>query len=212
MILHLIFRILVRLRGRDEFSKRLGSVADYCAVCRKIGPFEVFQKRVAEHICFIPIERGRSSGAVRVCESCRTESLCSVGQYTSFERTAGGPLEALIESTFPTIREAYREELAVADRVAAAGGELDQALRRRLLREAFAMAEPHFGGGYSQQGWRILSVALRPLRPTEDEVRACLQPYRGSTTSRMGARVSTQDVLDAIYPELVVKDPSKYSY
>ena len=211
MLLHLIIRCLLQFRGRDEFSKRLGTVADYCSVCRKIGPFDVLAKRVAEHVLFVPTERGHSSGATRVCGSCRTESRCSVGQYAAFEKSASVPLEALIESTFPTVRETYREELAVADQIAAGGYGLDQALRKRLLKQAFALAEPHFRVGRGQQGRRILSVALRPLRPTEDEVRACLQPYR-NTSSRMGARLTTQEALTTIYPELEVKDPDKYSY
>ena len=200
---------LLFIWGSREREKRRGAVAEYCPVCRKIGTFEVVEIRKGLHVWFIPIVPGQLLRTIQICRTCGRESMCSVGRYASIRRFAGGSLEPLITATFPKIREVYREELATANLIATGG--VDPEMRQRLIREAFGMAEPHFGAGYGHKGRLILTRALNPLRPTADEIQAGLQPYRG-TWSRMGMQLTIEEVMISIYPELEVKDPNKFSY
>jgi hypothetical protein len=52
---------------------------------------------------------------------------------------------------------------------------------------------------------------MRPLRPTEDEIRACIERYQNSR-SRLGGVLHLAEVMVAIYPERAVKKPGQYSY
>ena len=58
---------------------------------------------------------------------------------------------------------------------------------------------------------RILARAMRALRPTEEEIRACVARYQ-NTRGRMGGMLSVEEVMAAIYPESEVKKPGEYSY
>jgi hypothetical protein len=133
------------------------------------------------------------------------------GRFAGFRRSSRGTLEALIEATHPSIREDFESQLAIADKLASGGEGLDAETRRRLIKGAFALADSHYQAGQRRQGLRYLTLSLKPLRPVEDEIRAGLQPYRG-TMSRMGRELATDQVMISIYPELEVKDPNKFSY
>jgi hypothetical protein len=202
----------MRIRGPLPREKHLGYAADHCRVCRKILPFEIIEERIAYHVCFIPIERGHFVRNARICQGCSSVSDCHLGQYKRLCRTANGPLDALIAQTHPNISESYREELALGESLAAGAGCADPQVRLRLIREAFGLAEPDFKSGYGHQGRRILHLMLRPLSPTEEEIRAGLQPYRNAYNSRMGAILRVEEVMLTIYPEREVKDPNKFSY
>lgn len=194
--------------GRRQREKHLGYAADYCPICRKVEAFEILEKRHGAHVWFIPVEKGRLLGHAQICGGCQTESESFLTKFRSVSGFRGKSLDALISKTNPDVREANAERLALADRLASG---VDETTRQRLMMEAFALAEPHFRGGYGHQGRRILTVALRPLQPKEEEIRACLERYR-QTGSRMGARVQTEEVMVSIYPETEVKDPNKFSY
>jgi len=163
----LFIRLLLKIRGIEEFERRLGAAAEYCSVCRKIGAFEILEKRMANHICFIPIERGRIVGTRKIYSGCNTESVRFVGRFASLRRAAGSSLESLIQATFPNIREEYREQLAIADSIAT--GEIDPKVRQRLLRETFGWPNRIFGvatdikaGGFSR--WRCGHCGPRKRR------------------------------------------------
>lgn len=197
--------------GRRQREKRLGFVADYCPICRKVEASSVFEKRLAFHVWFIPTERGRVIGHTQICSGCQTESKAYPAQFTDFLPAQGESMEELIERTNPAVREKHATRLGLAEKITASNETLDPALRHRLMMEAFSMAEPHFRSGYGHQGKRILTVALRPLSPTVDEIRVCLQRFRDSG-SRMGSRLHSDDVMVWLYPETEVPDPNKFSY
>lgn len=197
--------------GKRKREKRLGFVADYCPICRKIDSFEVYEQRVAYHFWFIPTEQGRLLGNTQICRSCQTESKSFPTQFRDILPSKGKSLEDLIAETNPMVRHLHAEQLELADKIAEGEGSVDIDTRHRLMMEAFSLAEPHFQIGYGHQGRRMLALSLRPLKPDAEEIRACLQRYRQSG-SRMGSRLRTADVMVAIYPECEEKDPNKFSY
>jgi hypothetical protein len=203
--------LILLLWGRRLREKHLGYVADYCRVCRKILAFEVIEQRMANHIWFIPIERGRIVRNAEICSGCQTDCDCYLGRFKSVSRSARGPLDSLIERTQPNVREANKERLAVAELLTTGSDGIDAKARLHLMMEAFSLAEPHFRIGYGHQGRHILAVALRPLWPNVEEIRACLERYR-SSGSRMGAHLRVEEVMVSIYPESEVKDPNRFSY
>jgi hypothetical protein len=198
--------------GPQRREKHLGYAADYCPICRKVESFDLLEERVAIHLWYIiPLQRGTLLGYKKICRGCQTMSDGYPNAYREIGRSGSEPLDTLIAKTNPLVREIHKEKLALAERLAAGGDGVDEATRHRLMMEAFSFAEPHFHHGYGHQGRRILTVSLRPLRPTEEEIRACLRRYRESG-SRMGARLRTAEVMQSIYPESEMKDPDKFSY
>jgi hypothetical protein len=192
-------------------QRRTGYVAEYCDICRQVLPFEILEHRMAAHCWFIRVENGRFLSHTQICCGCNTESECDTREFAGISRTASGSIETLITQTHPNLCEKRKDRLAEAEALAAGVRQIDERLRFRLIRESFGLAEPHFRSGLTHHGWHILKLALRPLRPTVDEIRACLQRYRESG-SRMGALVRVQELMVAIYPEIEVKDSYRYSY
>jgi hypothetical protein len=208
----MFIRLLVKLVfSRHQREKRLGYVAEYCRICRKILPFQILEQRVGYHLFFIPIEQGQFLRNTQTCPGCQKETLCQLGQFTGVSHSANVPLETLIATTQPKVAELNKENLATANLLASERENLDPKLRQRLIMEAFGMAESHFQIGYGHHGRNILTIALRPLVPTEDEIRACLQRYR-KANNRMATQLHVEDVMALVYPESVVKDPNKFSY
>lgn len=208
----MFIQVLVRLVfSRQQREKRLGYVAEYCRICRKIQPFQVLEQRIGYHLFFIPIEPGQFLRNKQICPGCHTEAVCQLTQFTGVSRSAAVPLECLIAATQPKVTQLNKENLAVANLLSEGHDKLDPTTRQRLLMESFGMAEPDFRIGYGHHGRRILAIALSPLAPTQDEIRACLQRYR-EANSRMAAHLQVEDVMASVYPESVVKDPSKFSY
>jgi hypothetical protein len=196
--------------GKRTWERRLGYVADYCLICRKVTPHAVDEQMKSSQVLFIVLEPEELAGHTQICQGCRTVVPCQPRRYAGFQPTAEGPMDALIAATFPNLREVYGERLAMDEKIASGHEEVDAATRGRLIMEVFGMAEPHFRQGVLQ-GLRFLGLAMRPLRPTEAEIRDCIARYQNSH-SRMGSMLRLGEVMVAVYPELEVKKPGQYSY
>lgn len=197
--------------GTREREKRLGYVADFCPVCRKIRAFEVTRVSTASHIYFIPLERGTFLEHRQKCRSCFTAFTSHLGRYRAVTPNLQGSMESLVTETFPSIHEVYRERLEIEERVKSGGSASDLELRKQMLMEVFHLAYPHFEEGIGTEGRRILARGLKPLEPTEDEVRECLQHFR-QFRCRMGARLRTAEVMSSIRPEERKSVPGQYEY
>ncbi len=202
-------RLLVKW-GKITQEKQLGWVADYCRICRKVTPHEVIEQTTSSKVLFVVLERETLAGHAQTCHGCRTAASCDPKRYRGFQESADGSIDGLIAATFPNLREVYGERLVVDEKITSGSGEVDAATRQRLIMEVFGMAEPHFRKSVPH-GLRFLSVAMRPLRPAEEEIRECIARYQNSR-SRLGAMLQLREVMAAVYPELEVKKPGKYSY
>jgi len=206
MLIRLILTWVQRTR-----QKELGYVADYCRICHQVTANRVLEQRKTSRILFISLGPDELLIPTQDCQGCQTESRFFPGRFTGLSPNASGPMESLISATFPQVREVYKEQLEVDEKAAAPGAGADPATRQKLLLEAFGMAEPGFRRGGGSEGLRILGLAMRPLRPTEGEIRACVARYH-NTRSRMGGMLHVEAVMVAIYPESEVKRPGEYSY
>jgi hypothetical protein len=196
--------------GHRSRLRSLGYVADYCRICRGVTPHEVSEQMASSQVLFFVLEPEALAGHTQVCEGCETVSRCKTTQFTAFQESPGGSIEALIAATFPNVREFYGEQLRVDEKIASGSDDVDPATRQRLIMEVFGMSEPHFRKS-GPHGLHFVGVAMRPLRPTEDEIRACIERYQNSR-SRLGGVLHLAEVMVAIYPERAVKKPGQYSY
>lgn len=101
---------------------RLGWVADFCPACRSIRPF-----RIDRH--------GRDGGHVSTCSGCDAPRDVNPAKYVSFARRAGRDLEALIQATFPRVREVHAEGLRLEE--TRSKGELTTNDREKLVTQVF---------------------------------------------------------------------------
>ena len=166
---------------------------------------------MAAHFWFIPTERGRFLSNRQTCQACHTARICHLGQFQRPTPSAGDSIDELLEKTFPSLRQVYGSRLALEETIAADAAKLDAATRAQMIAEAFDLAEPHFTGGYGHEGRRILAFTLRPLWPSEEEIRACLQIYR-KRRSPMGRRLRTAEVMAALYPESKPASRENFDY
>jgi hypothetical protein len=196
---------------RMEREIRLGFAADYCPVCRSLECFEVSERRMALHCCFIPVERGDALESTQTCKRCRVTRESYPSKFNALSPSSRGPLDSLIRTTLPSAHERYKDELELAGKIAAGGEGIDEKTRAKLLMEVFNMARPHFRSGFGHEGRRILGLGLRPLRPTDEEIIGCLNRFR-DTGCRMGARLRNEEAIVLVYPEREVKNPKEYSY
>ena len=197
--------------GKSIVGKQIGFVADYCRVCHDIRAFSVKRVSKAEHVFFIPLERGRLLEHRQTCRECGVESSCQRGKFLQIAKVCDPSIERLIEETFPGVHQAYADRMAQEREAVTVepGDERDK--RDALMMEAFHIAESRFRGGSPAEGIRLLVVALRPLNPTEDEIRDCLRYFR-RMRRKIGTQLRTATVMDELFPERRKEGGRKYDY
>lgn len=199
------------LWGKREREKHLGYAADFCHLCRKIRAFAIKRVRLAGHIYFIPVERGTFLEHRQTCITCQTTRECHPGTYVHLSSSLEDSVERLIEKTYPSVGELYKDRIEFENQVMAGASPLHAKMRMETLMDAFCLASAHFEKGSGLEGRRLLAHALKPLNPTEEEVRECLQHFRRNG-ARMGARLRTAEVLKSISQEDSRAKPDAYDY
>jgi hypothetical protein len=128
--------------GKKVVYRKLGHVADFCPICREVRAFEVRRVGVAGHVYYISFGDGELAGHDRTCRSCGIILKADLGSYASLSPTDAGPLEALIGQTFPNLREAAGDRLAIEEQVQQSPDSFSPDERRALLREPFLLLSP----------------------------------------------------------------------
>ena len=130
--------MLLIIWGRRTLQKRLGIVADFCAICRTFQPFRLVRHRSYPHLYYIPLGRFRHEGDFASCCDCGTSMETEVEFYDAIEPAIGDQgIEHLIRVTHPEIEENYADRLELEQRVER--GMLQDEERRRLLVEPFML-------------------------------------------------------------------------
>ena len=202
---------LVLLWGERKVATPVGFVADFCFVCRKITAFCINRVSKVPHFWFIPTGKGRTLGHTQMCQSCRSSADCERSRFSRTDRPFDSDLERLIAATFPAIRQVYAERLALEKRLAADSDALEPEVRRKLLMEPFHLAAPHYEHGIGVRGLHLLITALKPLHPSETEIRECLTHFRKSG-ARIGRRLRTAEVMKRLYEDTAGRAPGSYDY
>ncbi len=114
-------------------GKRLGWVAEFCAICRELRPTEL---RTAIAV------RGGTESSVRglTCGDCGFERWTQSWVYTAAVPDTQDGLEDLIRRTNPNVRQLYAARLELEELVK--DGNLDDEDRRLALREPVELLAP----------------------------------------------------------------------
>jgi hypothetical protein len=124
--------------GRTSVDRPLGRAADFCAFCRGVRAFRIYQVESVRSIYFFRLGGGIDVGQSKVCESCKLRSAVSPQGYRTLSTDPDVDLEALIAETNPEIRRNFASRLLLEERIKAR--KLTPGERAGLLREPFEMA------------------------------------------------------------------------
>ncbi len=150
------------ISGKRRSKKRLGFVADFCPVCREITAFSIHRFAMKEHLYGISLAEGKTLGHAGFCTRCGTQIAMDATIYASYATEPGNRVEELARKTFPYLRQARAERLALEEKLRI--GRLSPWEREKLMLEpltVFAeLCEAKFGemslhlGG--RGGWGLL--------------------------------------------------------
>jgi hypothetical protein len=197
--------------GTRPIAVPLGYAADFCRICRKITICTVNRMRMAPHLYFIPVGKGRTIGYQQQCHTCGAKVDASGMYFVRLSPSCHDPLEKIIAITNPGIREVQSVRLEIEDRLTRDANALTPEERQKLMREAFEIASDYYDNRSGADGLRLLSLALRPLEPREEEIHDCLERYRRRGTI-MGARLRTAQVMDLVYEHRKPRNPDAFDY
>ena len=138
--------------GRKVVRRKLGSVADFCPVCRNLGPFTLNVVRRVSHVYYIPLGRGDVLGHERTCQECRTPYQAKDTTYLQVARRRL-PFEELKRVTYPTLDAAARDRLELEDRVRNGRLKLSSADRFAWIKAPFMYLSPRVE-------WRFASTHI----------------------------------------------------
>jgi hypothetical protein len=127
--------------GKTIKRRKLGYVADFCAVCRDLRTFEVRRIGSASHVYYISFGEGELVGYERTCEVCSTPVEASPSVYLDMSKTRR-PANELISETFPSYYTARRELIERERKVRDTPSLLTPEERRTRMREPFLVIAP----------------------------------------------------------------------
>jgi hypothetical protein len=74
--------------GKKAVYRKIGFVADFCAMCRTVKPFEIKRIGMAGHVYYITSGEGELLGYQRTCLSCKTAVDTDPNGYTAIEKSS----------------------------------------------------------------------------------------------------------------------------
>lgn len=198
--------------GTKVRRSKLGRVAEFCPICRRITAHGLERANAVSHLYYIPLGPGEALQYSHRCESCRVWHPAQNGLYHAVSRDRSADVEALVAATNPTLPAAIAVRLHLERSIAAGGARTE--IRREFLAEPFLYLSPTMEarkGGHIDFLSAILAIAffcfliagfsgIAAERRKPTDVRfsytmlgisgACLAAalYRGSTDPRRYAR------------------------
>src|SRR6478735_10354926 len=94
------------------FTRPTSSPA-FCPLCRGIERFKVSKLGMADHLFFISLGMKNVIGHEGECMVCGNKRSVDGMAYKAFSKKPDGPIDSLVESTFPDIREVYANRLSL---------------------------------------------------------------------------------------------------
>jgi hypothetical protein len=143
--------------GKTIKRKKLGFVADYCAVCRDLRTFQVSRVGSASHVYYISFGQGDLVGYERTCGVCSTPVEADTTRYPDMSRTSR-PATDLISETFPNYYSVYREAIERDRKLRDTPSLLTPQERQARMREPFMLIAPIAQQKLSSTriDWRVL--------------------------------------------------------
>src|SRR5690349_3238755 len=143
--------------GKTIKRKKLGFVADHCAVCRDLRTFQVSRVGSASHVYYISFGQGDLVGYERTCGVCSTPVEADTTRYPDMSRTSR-PATDLISETFPNYYSVYREAIERDRKLRDTPSLLTPQERQARMREPFMLIAPVAQQklASTQWDWRLL--------------------------------------------------------
>ncbi len=196
MYLSLLLRAAAICASENTARTQLGYAADFCPVCRKISEFRIYRLGVG-HVYSLDLDPGKFAGYSQLCMTCQNEFGSMPERFSKLAEKPGSSIEQLAAETSPSIYQDMAERLALERQIAADPHALDAETRAKAMMETFKLASGYYDDHRFERGFDALVTALRPLDPSEEEVRACLAEFH-QNQGRMGRMLGTGMVMKAL--------------
>ncbi len=99
--------------------RRVGQVAEYCAVCRAIKAAKLVELRQIGHLYYIPLGRAKPIGHSLTCAECSSELAVDLDRYAAISTEPGGSLDDLMAETNPGLLDEVEQRIELAELVEA---------------------------------------------------------------------------------------------
>ena len=127
--------------GTKVVRKRIGFVADFCPICHSPQAFKLNRVGAAGHVYYMSFGSGKLIGHEIQCLTCGTALKTDPGKYAAHSKKECA-INELLELTFPNLKEAYKAELALEEKVKADPLSLAPEERREQLFTPFILVSP----------------------------------------------------------------------
>jgi hypothetical protein len=129
--------------GTKTKLRKVGYVADFCPICRRVTPFLLLKITSVKHIQDISFGQGETVGYTARCRCCPLPILTDIGRYQSTNPQLPPDLDTLIVNTFPAVNEHHRDRLALEREIKIDPTGLPPQTRSVLIDEPFSLLSPH---------------------------------------------------------------------
>lgn len=102
--------------GKKKKLVFMGFVADLCPICHKICSFRLNEAQMVSHLYYVAYGSGEPSGYEKECTICKSSFEADRSLYRP-NMNPGLPLDKLEKQTFPNLREFYKDELELEQRI-----------------------------------------------------------------------------------------------
>ncbi len=128
--------------GTKRVDRKQGKVADFCPVCRVIQLFELVRIGMASHIYYASFGEGKLVGYVIQCLTCGVNLETDPTRYSATDKSRAPNLDVLIANTFPGVKTAYANRIALEQKLKQTPAALTSEQRRAFLMEPFGLLNP----------------------------------------------------------------------
>jgi hypothetical protein len=129
--------------GTKTKLRKVGYVADFCPICRRVTPFLLLKITSVKHIQDISFGQGETVGYTARCRCCPLPILTDIDRYQSTNPQLPPDIDTLIVNTFPTVNEHHRDRLALEREINIDPTGLPPQTRSVLIDEPFSLLSPH---------------------------------------------------------------------
>lgn len=127
--------------GKKHVTRKMGFVADFCPLCRKVSSFQLDRVGLAGHVYYVSFGKGELVGYTRKCMHCKTILNGNPDLYREVSKKLLAPGE-LQRLTFPNLHTQYAERLTLEQTIIHSPASLPGDTRRALLKEPFILLNP----------------------------------------------------------------------
>lgn len=143
--------------GKKKVEKKLGYVAEFCPICRKITAFKLIGAGLIGHLYFIPIGRATLNEHRAQCQECFSSKKVKPFAYKSYARNCNMEIDELEKETFPDIRNFYAEQLNTEEKIRRKEV-FSKDERQKMLEAPFFYLAPELESKYADKPWDKESV------------------------------------------------------